>query len=236
MVKVFRSFRQRVLNDGKAKKYFLYAIGEIFLVVVGILIALSINNWNKEKEIRTAERQIYQNILIKLNNDRNDIESNIIYNNERLVQFQYANEIIESNTREEIDTLIVILTKLYDYSDVDVSNNVYQNLVNSGELKLLNNDQIIMQLQELEEDYIYTNRMESIHWQIILRYVGPGLMDNIHFNDLRVERPDELYTFLFQNLLIAMTNIMTEKDDVYKATIDQIDTARELINQELNQQ
>ena len=235
MVKVFRSFRSKLLQDGSARKYFLYAIGEIFLVVVGILIALSINNWNNEKELRKAEKQIYKNILRKISNDKSDIEGNIIYNNERMVQFRYADAIISSNDREQIDTLKIILRKLFEYSDVDVSNNIYQNLVNSGELKLLKNDTIIFQLQELEEHYIYTNRMESIHWQVILQYVGPGLMDNIHFKDLNVERPDDLYTFNFQNLLFAITGIMSEKDGVYKSTIDQIDTVSELINQELDQ-
>ena len=235
MVKVFRSFRQRFLNDGQGKKYFLYAIGEIFLVVVGILIALSINNWNKEKELRKAERKVYQNILSKINNDKNDIESNVIYNDDRMVQFHHADAIIESNDRKQIDTLKVILRKLYEYSDVDVSNNIYQNLVNSGELKLLKNDSIILQLQELEEHYIYINRIETIHWQVILRYVGPGLIDNLHFKDLKVEKPDALYTFDFQNLLFAMTNIMSEKNDVYHFTIDQIDFVSELIKQELDQ-
>ena len=235
MVKVFRSFRQRFLNEGQGKKYFFYAIGEIFLVVVGILIALSINNWNKEKELRKAERKVYQNILSKINNDKNDIEANVIYNDDRMVQFHHADAIIESNDREQIDTLKVILRKLYEYSDVDVSNNIYQNLVNSGELKLLKNDTIILQLQELEEHYIYINRIESIHWQVILRYIGPGLIDNLHFKDLKVEKPDLLYTFDFQNLLFAMTNIMTEKEQVYNTTIGRIDMLSELIEQELNQ-
>ena len=235
MVKVFRSFRSKLLQDGSARKYILYAIGEIFLVVVGILIALSINNWNNEQELRKAEKQIYKNILRKISNDKSDIEGNIIYNNDRMVQFRYADAIIESNDREQIDTLKIILRKLFEYSDVDVSNSIYQNLVNSGELKLLKNDQIILRLQELEEHYIYTNRMESIHWQVILQYVGPGLMDNIHFKDLKVERPDDLYTFDFQNLLFAITGIMAEKDGVYHSTIEQIDIVNELINQELGQ-
>ena len=223
-----------MLQDGSARKYFLYAIGEIFLVVVGILIALSINNWNNEKELRKAEKQVYKNILRKISDDKRDIEGNIIYNNDRMVQFRSGNEIIESNDREQMDKLIGILRMLYDYSDVDLSNNIYQNLVNSGDLKLLKNDEVILQIQELEQQYTYTNRMESLHWQVILRYVGPGLMDNVHFDDLTVERPDELYSFIFQNQLFAMMSIMSEKDAVYQTTIGQIDLVSELINQELD--
>jgi hypothetical protein len=46
MIKFFRHIRRSLLEQNKMGKYFKYAIGEILLVVIGILIALSINNWN----------------------------------------------------------------------------------------------------------------------------------------------------------------------------------------------
>jgi len=50
MLKSFRKIRQNFLSEGKTGKYLKYAIGEIILVVIGILIALQINNWNEEKK------------------------------------------------------------------------------------------------------------------------------------------------------------------------------------------
>jgi hypothetical protein len=50
MIKFFRRIRQRLLTENKFSKYLIYAIGEIVLVVIGILIALSINNWTEEKK------------------------------------------------------------------------------------------------------------------------------------------------------------------------------------------
>ena len=141
---------------------------------LGILIALSLDNWNKQKELRIAEKQIYKNIRKKINKDKNDIIGNLEYNSDRLVQFQYANEIIETDDRSQLDTLVVIMLKLFDYSDYSGSDNIYQNLVNSGELKLLKNEAIIDRLQQLEEDYIYINRIETNHWEAILRFVGSG--------------------------------------------------------------
>ena len=49
MIKFFRKLRHQQINDGKTSNYLKYAIGEIVLVVVGILIALQINNWNHDK-------------------------------------------------------------------------------------------------------------------------------------------------------------------------------------------
>ena len=51
MIKFFRKIRQRLLTENKFSKYLLYAIGEIILVVIGILIALQINNWNEGRKL-----------------------------------------------------------------------------------------------------------------------------------------------------------------------------------------
>jgi len=55
MIKFFRKTRQNLLMDNKTSKYFKYAIGEILLVVIGILIALSINNGMKTRNSRTKK-------------------------------------------------------------------------------------------------------------------------------------------------------------------------------------
>ena len=59
MIKLFRNFRQSLLNEGKTSKYLKYAIGEIILVVIGILIALQINNLN---EVRKEKAKMITNI------------------------------------------------------------------------------------------------------------------------------------------------------------------------------
>ena len=61
MIKLFRKIRQNLLSEGKTSKYLKYALGEIVLVVIGILIALQINNWSENrketrKEIKLAEQ------------------------------------------------------------------------------------------------------------------------------------------------------------------------------------
>ena len=60
MIKLFRKIRQNLLAEGKTTKYFKYAIGEIILVVIGILIALQINNWNTNK---ANEKESYNQLL-----------------------------------------------------------------------------------------------------------------------------------------------------------------------------
>jgi len=73
MIKFFRKIRQKMLSENKFSKYLLYAIGEIILVVFGILIALQINNWNQNR----SERQVEKRLLLELYN-------NLEYNEQRL--------------------------------------------------------------------------------------------------------------------------------------------------------
>jgi len=68
MLRFFRQIRQNLLTQNKFSKYLLYAIGEILLVVIGILIALQIDNWNEEKK----ERQRLNDFLTEIQNDLSD--------------------------------------------------------------------------------------------------------------------------------------------------------------------
>ncbi len=69
MIKFFRRIRQQLLTENKFSKYVLYAIGEIILVVVGILMALSINNWNSNQKNLVAEKDyIVSRIDLELTN------------------------------------------------------------------------------------------------------------------------------------------------------------------------
>ena len=58
MIKLFRNIRQNLIMENKTSKYLKYAIGEIVLVVLGILIALQINNWNENRKLRNLEHKL----------------------------------------------------------------------------------------------------------------------------------------------------------------------------------
>ena len=233
MINIFRNTRKKILNNGNFKKYLIYAIGEIFLVVAGILIALSINNWNNKKADRKAEFQIYKNLKNQINEDKEVIKGVVDYNNVYLKQYNFAHQIIEKNDRSKIDTLKKIAFNLFRYSDINIGSTIYQNMVNSGELKLLKNSTIIDRLQGLEVTYIYMNRVEENHFQMTLRFVGPGIMDNINLSTGKVDRPDELYKLAFHNQFLAFMVIMKEKDEVYQRALKEIEIITKLIVEEL---
>src|SRR6056297_772579 len=137
MIKFFRKIRQKLLTENKFSKYLLYAIGEIVLVIIGILIALGINENVKDKnnlELRNA-------YITQLDDEANR-------NIDRLNEINdFTNEILK-----EVDTLLKILyTKDYDNPKLPTkldrlmqSNYLnpttvtYENLKFSGDLKLFN--------------------------------------------------------------------------------------------------
>ena len=77
MIKFFRKIRQKLLNENRFSKYLVYAIGEIVLVMIGILLALQVNNWNELRKKEQVEIQLYQKIIADLNFDRNVIDNKI---------------------------------------------------------------------------------------------------------------------------------------------------------------
>jgi len=247
MIKFFRRIRFDLMDKNKPTspagrtgkpalptgKYMKYAIGEIVLVVIGILIALQINNWNSKRIEQREEISSYENIKRQINDDRNVIFGIIDYNDLYYKQFNYANQIIEQNDQSKIDTLGKITLKLYKYSDYNRSSDIYQNLVNSGELKLLKNREIIEQILRLEETYIYMNRMERIHFEVIMSGPHLDIHEAMKFSDRSARNPEALYGVDFQNHFIGIMGIMNEKNEVYQRAINEIDIIIASIDQEL---
>jgi len=106
MLKFFRKFRKQLISEGKMNKYLKYAIGEILLVVIGILIALQVNNWNEkrkiEKQFKVTLNQLYTSIKVDLN---------IIYYYQNTIKDQIVmiNEISENSDIIESQLLINML-------------------------------------------------------------------------------------------------------------------------------
>jgi hypothetical protein len=233
MSEIFLKLRIKEMLEGKMKRYLIFGVVEVFLVVTGILIALSINNWDIKKSQRADELTIYKNIHNRIMDDREDVQGVIDHNDSHRTKFQFADQIISANDRSKIDTLIKIIPTLTEYSDFNKSSNIYQNLLNSGDVKLLKNKNVLTMLQNLEESYIYLNRMENIHLQVIMEVIAPVLLNTINFSSGEVERPDALYSLQFQNFFIVSIGIMEEKDEIYQRAVREIDAISLLIEEEL---
>ncbi|OIQ36705.1 MAG: hypothetical protein BM563_10340 [Bacteroidetes bacterium MedPE-SWsnd-G1] len=150
MIKFFRKIRQQLLNEGKTSKYFKYAIGEIVLVVIGILIALQINTWNQER-LNNIERQ---NIIASLNSEFLKNKTQFIsvkedHDNSKRAAMEFMEYIGEQNhqnfTQNEIDILI---HRIFPMSDYVPSNNAIDDIIQSGKLSTLKNSELSSKLSD----------------------------------------------------------------------------------------
>ena len=89
MLRFFRQIRQRLLTDNKFSKYLLYAVGEILLVVIGILIALQINNWNEERIKDEAVRRHLESLAGAIEDDIRELTISMEFNEFRFHSWQY---------------------------------------------------------------------------------------------------------------------------------------------------
>lgn len=208
-------------------------MGEIILVVIGILIALNINNSNENAKKRRAERAFYLNIQKQLKDDALNISGQIEYNSYYAGQFEYAMQVIAKGDRSQKDSLSIMALNLSNYSDFDRQGNIYETMVNSGDVKLLRNAEIIERLRRLEETYLYVNRMENIHYDAMISII-PYLMQSISFGTGKAQNEEFIYSFELQNMFAISLRIMGEKEAVYRRALDEIASIQKLIEGELN--
>ncbi|MGB5461513.1 MAG: DUF6090 family protein [Eudoraea sp.] len=233
MIKFFRNTRKQLFTENKFTKYLFYAIGEIILVVIGILIALQINNWNNQRLEKEDEKKSYQNIKRQIEDDRKELTDVKAFNNYFSATYKHANKIIRAQDFTKSDSLALIAMGLSQYSDFNSSGNIYETLVNSGNLKLLKNDEITSLIQQLENTYIFANKLETIHWEIIINELSPALRGVVNFDAFKAVKPERLYEVEMQNIFVESIYLTSAKDSVYSKAIREIDTIIKLINTEL---
>ena len=234
MIHFFRKIRHQLFTNNKFSKYLLYAIGEIVLVVIGILIALQINNWNNQKLLNKAEVKSYKNIKRQIIEDKTELTQIKGFNNYFKKSSELANKIIEVQDYNKVDSLALMAMGLSLYTDFHSSGNIYETLVNSGDIKLLKNAEIPSKLQKLEMTYINVNNLEDIHWEIIINELSPLLRGVINYNTKKPVQPKKLYEVEMQNYFIESIYLTIRKDSVYTKALREIDTIINMIDNELN--
>ena len=151
MIKFFRKIRQKLLSENKFGKYLIYAIGEIILVVIGILIALGINNWKVNFDNQKIENKYYCGILNDLNADKQQIQE-LISENQNSIEI--GKELIRSlhsfkYGKDEIIEKYIVAIRSATYVQTKPT---YTDLLNSGNLDVLKNEKLKESLIEFQSD------------------------------------------------------------------------------------
>ena len=178
MIPFFRRIRKKMADDNRPLKYARYAIGEILLVVIGILIALQINNWNERRKQQIEISAALTQILNDLKQDKEVLD---FFDKRESDCILYLKEI--SNNRYESVGLDTILKSLDHYMYFTKNNNGYSSLKESG--KISNIDNLILK-SSLTNYYeiTYESLMEASRFSGIFtnNRVIPYVIDNLEPN------------------------------------------------------
>ena len=165
MIKFFRRIREQLLAENKFSKYLFYSIGEIILVVIGILIALQINTWSENKRERESELSILTEIRNNLKYDLIDFESNLIQLQNKMTSSKSLLKILNSEASYS-DSLGYFFSYLSAYPHFTSKTNGYTLLKSKG-LDLILNDSLRNSITDLYEDqynYLLTYEYERINY------------------------------------------------------------------------
>lgn len=178
MIKFFRQIRQRLKNEQKisqpdspvsgalslwrrsAGRYFLYAIGEIILVVIGILIALSVNNWNEARKDKIKEYtllvQLEEDYVANLQqlDEKMQLRAKIIQSGHTFLKY------IDTPEHVPLDSIIYHISNIiYDPTFDPIQND----LISSGNIRLIRNDRLRRLLSNWTSDKVAVQEQEKIN-------------------------------------------------------------------------
>lgn len=172
MIKFFRRIRQRLVAENKFSKYFLYAIGEILLVVIGILLALSINNWNSQRQLKKSNKVFLSKMLKDLDANEKRI-SIIVYDSLNDSAYPSLEEAVKASDSILKLTYLGLNESHLNYlmsahfsagnALLNLNDNTYSELSNTGKLYSLGSETLVeaitayYKIGEREADYNVMN-------------------------------------------------------------------------------
>lgn len=154
MIKIFNKIRKQLLDENKTGRYFKYAIGEIVLVMIGILLALQVNNWNQSRQLQKEEVKILKGLHQEFSQNR--IKFDAIYKlqesrRDGIITGMTSN--LQNFSIEKIDSMHGSIIRQWTF---DPYQGFYNSVINSGKIELISNDalkQNISRFQDLLNDY-----------------------------------------------------------------------------------
>ena len=185
MIKLFRKTRQKFLMQQKTGQYLKYAIGETLLVVVGILIALYINNWNEGRKDKIKERAILNELHKDFSKNLQEFKSiKEVYESSLAASEKFKFYINHPNPVKVKDSIGKYYFKAFNGITYNPSNGIIESLISSGEYQLISNDTLrnyLISWKDALMDYVEEEQVANVFWS---EKIEPFLIDNGDFTNL----------------------------------------------------
>ena len=188
MIQFFRRIRQKLLTEGKLSKYLVYAIGEIALVMVGILLALQVNNWNEERKAIIEEKEILEQLRIDFTRNQESLVKWVDTHRNMYNRVISVSSLISPEpkpiTHNELDSLMVAVYYNPEYKPV---NNTLSTISSSGKLAIIRDHtlkELISSWTNAMDDYKNNVNYTFNHY---FSYTSPFLNKNYQMRNLRID-------------------------------------------------
>jgi len=203
MINFFRKIRKKYANDNRPIKYVRYAIGEIVLVVIGILIALQINNWNQNR-LNSKEEIILLNAISKKMETNLFQQSIGVSRYENIINAAEQLIMVSSNstvypTSEEIYQNLNSITKRFLVGKSNTTN-IYDELITSGKFNLLKSKELRNELTAFNLNLQLLASYEDLQNNFVDNHLSPFLNDNINKLEILAKK-DSIDLFLYGKTL-----------------------------------
>jgi DNA modification methylase len=247
MIKFFRKIRQNMIKENKVSKYLLYAIGEIALVVIGILIALQVNNNNELKKDRIVEEEYLIGLKDDFEFNLNELNKNIELNQKKIEDTKnflaYTGPIISDKTEQDIASRFGDIMK--NSVGFEPNPGILEDLISSGNLNKITNGNLRRILSVWKADLlkakIQENKILLYRDNIVQLFIENGSMRNMLADTLHIDTTKFKISAkntlqdprLENNLAFFMITSMALKYEDYPKLKTDISTILNLINPKL---
>ena len=229
MIKFFRKIRLKLLKEGKAKRYLIYAFGEIVLVIVGILIALLINDWRNDLNIQKDEKKILESLDVEFSDAKVSI-SEFIQSSEDIIATnkQFLSYCVNINKDFEESTFDSLLYNAAWNASLRLNQGVFKELLNTGNLSKISNSKLRVLLsswdgllealrnsEKVAADYLASKLVnyldQNISMTIMAKYDKTGVKIP-QINDRIIDRKNlakdiELENFIYNQIWFSHSKV-----------------------------
>ena len=215
MISFFRKIRQKLLSQNRVTRYLVYALGEIFLVVIGILIALAINNWNEEVKNQKREKTFFTNLQedlkadsIRLQELHNTLQTAVLYKqvfSNQIYGKQSNRDSLNSNFKSQYNILVDFIPNSTSMDELTSGNGL--GLISNSLLR-----RRIVGLYNTYDDLILKLKIGQEKGQAVVNYVSQKVKN---INQLTQEEIDQLLedpfyvNQTFMNFLVTQLEAIT---------------------------
>ena len=184
MLPFFRKLRKNLLAENRLSRYLLYAFGEILLVVIGILLALQVNNWNEDRKFRAQQAGLLKDLVNDLEANLHELQGGLVMNSQLLSEYRSLMRAIREDqpASPAIDSLCL---HLENWHSPFFTRTAYESLKNKG-LEIIRNDSLKERIISVyERSFVFlTDDYDRMEWDFAATVKTRLLNNYIEYKEL----------------------------------------------------